>query len=269
MNIKTTIVGYFLLLLVRPSVAIEKILKEEPAFKRILIFLFWIGALRGITEGIWILSMHGQLGQVLSTPALLKTYLGQCLPFVLSNVTTGYVRWVAFALVPFAGGLFLGGRGRFVDFLRLYGIILGIFLVTILPNFAYLFMKLPTIRFNISDMYNPTIGVGQIITSCWLVYVSYRAVISIHKLPRFESFFIGLLVPLLNIGILVLGAAAVFNLPGFSMSSPKKVFSLSTVGFTVATLAAIPVFLRIGYLLDSRANGSDTKLQRQPSRPTG
>jgi len=242
----------FVLLLVRPSAGVNRILREKPGFKGIVFFLLGIGTLRGMAEGVWILSMQGRLGQVLSAPPLLKAYLLQGLPFVLSNVTTAYVRWAAFAVVPFLCGVFFGGRGRFEDFLRIYGVALGIFLVTIMPNFAYLFVKLPVIRFNVSEVYNPTIGIGQVLTSCWLVYVSYRAVMVVHKLPRFESFFAGLLVPLLNIGILVLGAAVVFNFPSLALFSQKKVFSLSTAGFTVATLMVVPVFLWLGYAVDKR-----------------
>ena len=40
--------------------------------------------------------------------------------------------------------------GKIIDFLRVYGVILGIFLVTALPNFAHLFVKLPAIQFNAS-----------------------------------------------------------------------------------------------------------------------
>ena len=260
-NINSSATGYFLSLLIRPTATIVRILLEKPDYKKIIFFLFGIGALRGITEEIWILSMNGQLGQVLGSMPLLKTHMTTGLPFILSNVITAYVRWVAFALLAFLCGLFLGGKGRFEDFLRLYGIILGISLVTILPNFIYLFVKnLPVIRFSVSTMYNPTIGIGQLVTSGWLVYVSYKAVMTIHKLPKFESFFTGLLVPLLNIGILVLGAAVVFNLPMLNASSPNKVFSLSTLGFTVATLAAIPIFLWIGYVLD-RKNIQEPKSQ--------
>lgn len=258
-NPKVSLTSSFLCLLIRPKSSVERIILNKPKYKGIILFLFVIGTLRGLTEGIWILSMNHQLGQVFKSFPLLYSYLLQGLPFVLSNITTAFVRWAAFAFFTFACGVLMGGRGRFADFLRIYGVILGIFFITILPNFLYLFFNLPSIRFNVSAIYNPTIGLGQILTSCWLAYVSYQAVMQLHKLPPFESFLIGLLVPLLNIGILVLGAAVVFNFHSLADFPLKTVFNLSTIGFTVATLAAIPAFLWLGSCFDKKRKKVNTK----------
>lgn len=140
-----------------------------------------------------------------------------------------------------------GGTGKVTDFLRVYGIILGIFFVTALPNFAHLFLKLPIIQFSVSQSYSPTIGIGQVLTSCWLAYISYKAVRIIHNLPRVDSILIGLSVPLINIGTLIFGAKVFFNLPQIAPLAERKLHTLATYVFIAATLVAIPLLLWVVY----------------------
>lgn len=248
-----SILEYFLSLFIKPAKTIERILAERPSFKRIAFFLLFIGALRGIIEGAWMLLMLGQFSQVISSPDLFRSYLLQGSYFGLANIITAYVRWAMFALIPYLLGRFLGGRGKFEEFLRLYGIILGIFLVTILPNFAHLALKLPIIEFRVSASYNPALGVGQMLTSCWLAYISYEAVRITHKLSKIESVFIGLLVPLINIGLLVFGAMVFFNFPTIIALSRRNIFIVATIAFIIVALIATPILFWSGYRIERRS----------------
>lgn len=191
--------------------------------------------------------MAGQFIQAVSSWAVMKTQLPIGSFFVFSCITTGYARWIAFTLIAYVLGKFAGGTGKVTDFLRVYGIILGIFFVTALPNFAHLFLKLPIIQFSVSQSYSPTIGIGQVLTSCWLAYISYKAVQIIHNLPRVDSILIGLSVPLINIGTLIFGAKVFFNLPQIAPLAERKLHTLATYVFIAATLVAIPLLIWVVY----------------------
>lgn len=247
-----TILKYLFFLFIKPTQTIRHILEAPPSFKRIVIFLSLVGTLRGLLEGLLILLMVGQFTQVVSSLILLKSYLLNGTLFVFSNITTAYIRWVAFALMVYLFGRIIGGKGRFEEFLRLYGVILGIFMITILPNFAHPFFNLPMIKFNISNIYNPSMGIGQILTSIWLAFISYKAARLIHRLPKMESILIGLSLPLINIGILVLGAMILFNIPGLASLDERRIIFITTFTFVIFTIVATPILLWFGYKIDQR-----------------
>lgn len=250
MTHQRSIIKYFLRLFTHPSNTIQQILQESPSFFRIVIFLCGVGILRGILEEVLQLLVVGQFSQVVSSPLLSKKYLLAGIPFLLSSVSFAYLRWVAFAFIVYFLGRFVGGKERFEHFLRIYGVILGIYTVAILPNFVYLIIKSPIITFRISTTYNPSFGIGQILTSCWLVFISYKVVRIIYKLPTLEAVFIGLSVPLINIGTLVFGALLYFKFsPLFSLSQ-RKVFSLATHALVIVPLLMIPFLLWLGYRID-------------------
>ena len=246
------IFNYFLFLFINPYNTIKQILQRKPPFVRIIIFLCLVGILRGVIEGIWILLMNGQFKQVIFSPLIFKNYLFKGIPFIFSNVTTAYVRWVGFAFVVYFVGRLLGGKGKFIDFLRLYGIILGIFVVTILPNFTYVFLRLPIIRFGVSRLYNPVLGIGQALTFLWLIFISYKVIRIVHQLPKIDSALISLLVSLLSTVSLILGALVFFNLPVLTAFSYRRVFSIATLVFIIFTVIAIPIFFWLGYKIEKK-----------------
>lgn len=244
---------HFTRLVVHPTTAIRRIIHEQPDLTRIVLFVFVVSSLRGIVEGIWVLLRVGQLGQVATSWTLFHGYLRLEVPFLISSLTCGYVRWVGFAVACYWLGRFFGGtQGRFNDWLRLTGIFMGLYLVAILPNFAYLIWKLPVIQFHISSLYNPGLGVGQMLTSVWLVVLLYQAARIVHGLPRFQSLLIGASIPLANIGALVLGSSIFFNLPRLDALPFRGAMHLATWVFIVITVLTIPLFLRWGYRLDRR-----------------
>jgi hypothetical protein len=244
---------HFTRLLVHPPSAIQRIIHEQPDLTRIVLFVFVVSILRGIVEGIWVLLRVGQLGQVATSWTLFHSYLRLGIPFLISSLTCGYVRWIGFALAAYWLGRFFGGKqGRFNDWLRLTGIFMGLYLVAILPNFAYLIWTLPMIQFRISSLYNPGLGVGQMLTSVWLGLLLYQAVRIVHGLARFQSLLIGASIVLANIGALVLGSLIFFNLPRLDALPFRGTMHLATWVFIVITVLTVPLFLRWGYRLDRR-----------------
>ncbi len=250
---KSSLVKQFLWLLVRPAYGIRQILSHKPSFRRIIVFLFVIGMVRGLLECAMLLLRAGQFEQVLtSSTALLKSYLRMGIPFLVSSITCGYVRWVGFALVVYLLASFFGKKGRFNDCLRVSGVALGIYLVTIILNFAYLLIPLPVIEFAASRYIKPTIGIGQALTSAWLIFVMYTAARLIFRLPRYASFLIGLSVVLINIGALVLTCLIFFNLRPLTLLSYRDNLDIFTFLFVVVTLLCTAGFYWLGVWHEKR-----------------
>lgn len=234
-----TPIGYFVQMLVRPVRTIERVIVERPSFWSLVLFLTAIGLVRGVLDAVLVLLDDGQLLSMWAAGRLLPWLAGKAYPLLLADWLAGYVRWLGFALVPYLLGRLCGGVGRISDLLRLYGIILGIYVVTVLPNFAYFVLPLPLIRFEVAPFFQPTLGVGNILTSAWLVWVTYTVVRQVHRLPAFEAAAIGLLTPLLNIAALVLPGALLFNLSTLGLSNPKMVASVTLLGFSLVSLGLI------------------------------
>jgi hypothetical protein len=243
---KIPLLFHFCNLLIRPTYTIKEILIDRPGFKRVAFFLFWIGILRGLIEGLWMLAREGQFLPIMVSPVLFKSYMNVGTPFILSSITCGYVRWVGFALLPCLLAQFWGKEARYKDFLRVTGVMMGLYVVTILPNFAYLFFKLPMIQFHVSKVYNPAIGLGQWITAVWLVTIIYKASRMICHLSRFQSWLCGLSVLLVNIGALVLGSLVFFNLEYFHTVSFRGTLNIATYIFIGITIITVPIFLWFG-----------------------
>lgn len=212
---------------------------QPPRLWSILLFLTIISLLRGVLDGVVVLLNEAQLSALWHAGRLLPWFVAKAYPLLLADWLAGYVRWLGFALVPYVLGRFCGGTGRLKDMLRLYGIILGIYVVTVLPNFSYFFLPLPVVRFDSAPVFKPTLGIGNVLTSLWLAWVTYRVCRQAHALPTFESAAIGMLTPLLNIAALVLPGALLFNLPHVAAWTPKTVAYTSLLGFSGASVGLI------------------------------
>jgi hypothetical protein len=245
-NNKNSLLSYFFSLLIRPSRTIKKILIDQPSFQRLAVFIFIISIFRGMIESVWMLLREGQFAAVVTSPVLFKSYLILGIPFMVSSITAGYVRWFGFALVPCLLARFWGREAHYRDFLRVTGVMMGLYVVTILPNFAYLFFDLPVIQFSISKSYNPALGVGQMITGTWLVLIIYKMARLIAGLTAWQSFLAGLTVLLGNLGALLSGAMFFFNLPYVNARSFRGTLNMATFLFNIATVLLIPFFLWLG-----------------------
>lgn len=239
--------GYFFHMLYAPGAAIDRVLAEQPSFKRITAYVSAMGLLRGLVEGLWILLMAGQLQAMLVRGQFGTWILGEAAPFLLANLLTGLFRWGLFAIVPYALGRFSGGQGRWLDFLRVYGVAMAIYVVTILPNYSYLFWHLPVYQVAVSWSYNPIFGLGQVLTSIWLGYFGYVSCRRLHGLPGVESVLVGVAVPATNLGLFIIAAKVFFNLRLLARLSLVHTFWIATAGFIAAALVAIPVLFWLGF----------------------
>lgn len=248
-----SVFGYFLHLLFQPTTTIPRISHEKPSWVRIAVFLFWVATLRWLLELIWELVMAGQLRQTFLTPVLLKRQIvSDGMLFFVGHLTTVYLRWAMFALIAYLGSRVLGRRVRFDVLLRLYGIALGLFVVTVLPNYLYVFFSLPLLRFEVSEIYTPVVGIGQLLSALWLIVISSKILRSISGLSWFESILVSLLIPLTNFGLLVLCAWMFFNLPAIIGLPQREMFLIAAWCFIPATLLATPLLLWAGREMNER-----------------
>jgi hypothetical protein len=194
----------------------------------------------------------GQFSQVISSLLLLKKFLLKGVPIFLSSISFAYFRWVVFAFIVYLLGRILGGKGGFTDCLRIYGLILGIYLVTVLPNFTYLFWKLPMIRFNVASFYVPSFRMGQVITSLWLGFISYKATKITHNLSEFESVLVGLSIPLINVATLVFVALVFFKFSSYLPFPQSGILNLANYALILIPSLLVPVFLYLGYKIEKR-----------------
>lgn len=229
----------FWLMLAKPAQAIERVLVEPPSFISLVLFITVISLLRGILDGVQTLLTDGQLVAIWRVGRLFAWFVIKAYPLLLADWLAGYVRWLGFALAAYFMGRFCSGTGKMVDFLRLYGIALGIYVVTVLPNFAYFFIPLPMLRFQVSSTFAPSLGIGQILTTLWLMWVTYSILKRAHCLPRFESAVLGFLVPMLNIAALILPGTVIFNFTPAVRWGSKMVAYGTLLGFSLASLVLI------------------------------
>lgn len=243
---------YFSGLLIRPGRTLERILRQRPGFVRIVLFLTVVGLLRGLLDGAWVLINDQQFLALWSEGRLWGWYLTKGYPLLLADWIAAYVRWLGFALVPYAVGRFFAGRGRLVDFLRVYGVAMGIYVVTVLLNAAYFFAPLPTITFRAASGFGPRWGVGQMVTSLWLVYISYRVVRRLHGLPVFESLLTGVLVPALNLAALIGLGALFYRLPAVASLPVRQFEAAGLLAFGAGGLGLVALFIAVAVWLARR-----------------
>lgn len=212
----------------------ERAASATGSWRPILLLLLLFGTARGVLESALILLRAGHFLITLTQPYALRSYLVTGGAFLLANAVTAYVRWVLFALTVFLVGRWLGGRGRLEPLLRVFGPALAIYPLTILPDYLYLVVSLPAVRFSVSPVYNPVIGVGQLAASAWLVAFGYVAARRIHGLGRFDSLLVGAALELGSLGSLVIGALVFFNVPAVTAMSHDAMILTATLSFTVA-----------------------------------
>jgi thermitase len=207
------IVPAFFRLFYQPRAAVAEILARPPSWRAIFIFLAIISLLRTTLEAAWDLLMKGELFNTLRQPGALWAYRVPFTAFFGANLATAYLRVVLFAFIALAVGKFLGGKGRFEPLLRLYGVILGLFALTIVPDYLAVWIQMPFVAFRAAPTYNPEVGVGQLISSIWLGWITYVAVRTAHRIKPFDALQTAAALALANTGLLVLVAMGVLNLP--------------------------------------------------------
>lgn len=214
--------------------AFQRTAATSGSWRPVLLLLLAFGLARGLLESALILLRAGHFLITLTQPYALRSYLVTGGAFLVANAVTAYVRWVLFAVTVFAVGRWLGGNGRLDQLLRVFGVALALYPLTILPDYLYLFLSMPAIRFAVSPVYNPVIGVGQIAVSIWLVAFGYFAARRVHGLGRLDSLLVGMALELASLGALVIGALVFFNLPPVVAMDHDQMILTATATFTAA-----------------------------------
>lgn len=238
--------GYFASLLIRPTRTIERICIEQPPIRRIIRFLGGIGIARGILEIVWLFMISGHLAQFWSLSQQPSWYVLEAGPFLAANLTAAYLRWALFTFIAFFLGRSCHGKGDFVTLLRIYGVILGVYAVAIVPNFLHHFWAIPFIRFQVSRVYAPDTGIGQLLSAVWLVFISAKVIRQLHKLPWQESILIGLLIAVFDRVFFLVGARVFFHIPAITVLSGKELFTAASLACIVFSLAFTLLLLWIG-----------------------
>ena len=243
---------YFIRLFMRPKDTIESIVNTKITYKRIIIFLFWIGLARGIYEVIRPYVAANALNQLLLSLKIPSWYIIESVPFLISCIITAHIRWVMFAFVAFVIAKFFRGQGKFDDYLKLYGVILGLYLISPIFNSLYFITSAPAVEFAGSARYSSIIGLGQFVGAGLLLFITYKVIRHVGKLGAIESFFIGLFLPLLDRGLYIAFYKAFFSIDFITAFEIRKIFLVASIFFIIGGLFSIPILMRIGKCLNQR-----------------
>jgi len=224
-------------------------------FKKIYIFLTLMGLSRGILETLWIFLMSGSAGHEIYVSLMKPSwYLFECGPFLLANVTTAFFRWALFSFLillavriqPPAGCHFQAESRRiYFDLLRKTSKILWLYPLAVLPNYLYLFWQLPLIRFRVSGMFQPAIGIGQVITGAITIFMIYGITRQLFGFNKTQSILTGCWVILFDRASYIFLSWIFFNIPFVIRFSYVKAAPYSIALFIISTAALTPIILRI------------------------
>lgn len=233
-------------LLTRPGKAVDGILRNLPRWKELLIFLGLIGCLRGFLEIFWLYGMAYRPGLwELLWQERLRHGLEAAL-FLAANSMTAYLRWAMYGFLFLAVARWFGRRVAFRDGMTLAGLLLALYLVPVLVNALYLLFPLPIIRFDVAQAYRPVIGLGQVVTAVWFIWVAQAIFRRAGGLTRGEALSGGIFIALLDRALFVGAAWAVFRWDWLSHLPVATRMLWVSVGFLAVAVAAVPLLLRFG-----------------------
>ena len=243
---------YFIMLFIQPRKTIRAILDAKFTHKRIILFLFWIGLIRGLHDIIRPYIVAGALPQLLLAIKVPSWYIIESGPFLLACIITAHIRWVIFALVTFILVRFFKNSGRFDDYLKLYGVIMGSYLISPIFNSIYFIRAFPAVEFFSSARYSQIIGLGQVVGAGLLLFITYKVLRQVAKLGVFESFLIGLFLPLLDRGLYIAFYKLYFSIDFISLFQLKEIFFIASILFIIGGLVSIPLLIWVGRLLSQK-----------------
>lgn len=242
---------FFLLIIFKSKETIEKIIQTDISAKRIILFLFWLGILRGILEVIWIFAINKRLIELLFLSRQLCWYLFESGPFVLANILTAYLRWAMYSMVFYLALCFFKIKADFSIILKVFSVILGLYLLTIMMNFLHFFFNIAMIKFQISAIYSYSMGIGQVVSSFLLILFIYKLG-SCLGLDRLSSLLSGLLVFSADRIFYFFSAWTYFRLPLISALSYKNIFNLGNHLSSLVSILLTFLFLWIGYRINAQ-----------------
>ena len=235
-----------LLLLIRPRAGIREALERPPSPGSLLLFLGVVGLLRGLLEAVWLYAMANRPGLLLQLSQDPTRYLMEGLLFVAANVMTAYLRWAMYAALFLGIARWFGQRISFNNMKILAGLMLGLYLVPVLVNSLYLVLPLPSVKFTVAQVYQPIIGIGQMVTTVWFAWIAYTIFRQVCGLQAWEALMGAVFIPLLDRVLFVGAAAAIFQWRWLACQPVTQRMGLVTIGFLVVAAVAVPLFLRAG-----------------------
>lgn len=239
--------GHLSILLLRhPRQAIRQALAHPPSTKSLLLFLGIVGFLRGLLEALWLYGMAYRPGILLELLQEPNRYLLEGALFIAANVMTAYLRWAMYAVLFSGVARWFGRRIPFRHLTILTGLMLGLYLVPVIVNSLYLIFPLPSIKFSVSQVYQPVIGVGQLVATAWFAWVAYHVFRAACGLSNQEAVLGAAFIPLLDRVLFVAGAAVVFQVRDLALLPVTFRMGLVTVGFLIVAVVATPLLLWFG-----------------------
>lgn len=232
--------------LCRPRRGIAHALAAPPSTRSLLWFLGIVGFLRGALEALWLFLLARQPDLVAHLTQQAGRYVFEGALFLAANVMTAYLRWAMYAILLLGITRWFGRRIAFSGLTTLSGLLLGLYVVPVLVNALYLVLPLPSIRFAASAVYQPVIGLGQLVATAWFAWVTYHIFRQACGLPRGHAALGALFIPLLDRFLFVAGAAVVFQWRSLAWLPVTARMGLVTVGFLLVAAIAAPLLLRLG-----------------------
>jgi hypothetical protein len=128
---------------------------------------------------------------------------------LLLNVPSAHFLWLTTATILYLSGGLLGGRGHFMDFLRVTGVAMLAYPLIGALNYLHLLAPLPSLSLFASAFYSPNLGIGQLTVLLWMVAVGYHLQRKAHGLSTVNSA-LGAPLPVTVSLLLYLASAAFF-----------------------------------------------------------
>lgn len=232
----------FLTLITRPKKALRQMLANPPSFTAIVLFLLAVSIIRGLLEVIRFYADEGLLWQLSSFLKSPSWHLFEFWPFMFTHIFTVYIRWFAYGFFVVILSKIFGVKVNFKMVLKVYGVLLGIYVFPVILNFIYLVLPLPVIRFGISKIYAHLVGVGSVVTSILFIYVSTVIITALLKIKRFDAFLISFAIPIIDRVVYVAPSLIFFNLPMVAKLNFRNAKFLEAIIFILASSLAIPIF---------------------------
>jgi hypothetical protein len=239
MQYKDSIIDITLNIFFRPKVGIKKVKKLMPSLKLICIILFFIGLFRGILETMAVYILANKLNLFFISLGSIEWYLYNGGPFIIANIVSPFFFWATTSFIVFKGARFLGGKGKFGDSIRIFGLFMVSYLFIIIINFIHIYFEIPFIYFEVSPVVVPLFGIGHIIVFVWLTVLSYLVCRKIYMLDKISAAFISPLPALFGISLYVTSSAlsSIFfqnrTLPTFFTLDILYIVILSIISFSI------------------------------------
>lgn len=240
-----------LLMLTNPRRAIPAILRAKVRMRTVVGFLFWVGLLRGILEIIWLFAINGRLGDV---PLLARHgpwWVLEGGPFIVANILTAYFRWALYSTVFVLLLRVFRIRWAFADDLRVFGAMLGLYVVTILVNFLHGVFDLKMLHLYVAERYVPAFGIGQALAACLMlrmVFVLGRLL----SLDRSSALLAAFLVVLVERGLNLAAAWWYFRLPLAEHLSARSLFLVANHLTSLVSLVGVALLIWLGRRLHAK-----------------